>query len=61
MKFILKFLILIIFLSLITSFKCGIDKIKNPKMQKISAENSPNSKLRIYHLEKLKFMLIMKY
>ena len=46
MKFILKFLILIIFLSLITSFKCGIDKIKMPKMQKISAENSPNSKLR---------------
>ena len=46
MKRILKFLILILFLSLITSFKCGIDKIKNPKMQKISAENSPNSKLR---------------
>ncbi len=46
MKFILKFLILILFLSLITSFKCGIDKIKMPKMQKISADNSPNSKLR---------------
>ena len=46
MKSKLKFLILILVFSLITSFKCGIDKIKKPKMQSISAENSPNSKLR---------------
>ena len=46
MELILKFIFLISLFSINTTFKCGFNIIKRPPIQKISPDNSLNSKLR---------------